>query len=319
MKPALLFIILLVFSFGIQAQSKKRLVVAQDGSGEYKTVQAAIDAIPAGNTTPVEIFIKKGIYKEVVTLPKGKDGVRFKGEDKDGTIITYNNHTGGTLPNGIPVNTYNSATFFIYGSDFSASNLTFVNDAGFDAGQAVAVFANGDKLKFNNCSFKGFQDVLFCSGFPSRQYYKDCYIEGTTDFIFGPSTTVFQDCHIHSKKNSHVTAASTVKEVPYGFVFFDCKLTGDTGLHNVSLGRPWKPYASVTYIRCDIGEHIIPEGWNNWNNPANEVTARFAEYESRGHGGKPDRRFKWAKQLTKEEAKQITLPAIFGNWDPLKP
>lgn len=123
---------------------------------------------------------------------------------------------------------------------------------------------------------------------------------------------------MHSKKNSHVTAASTAKDVPFGFVFFDCKLTADTGLHGVSLGRPWKPTASVTYIRCNIGDHILPAGWNNWGNAANEATARFAEYASTGPGARPEGRVKWAKQLTKEEADRITLPAIFGDWDPLK-
>jgi pectinesterase len=312
-------ILLLCTAISLTATAQtKKITVAQDGSGTYKTVQAAIDAVPAGNTIPVEIYIKKGVYKEMLNLPAGKNFVTMKGEDKDKTIITYNNHTGGNLPNGTPVNTYNSATFFIYGNDFSASDLTFTNDAGFSAGQAVAVFANGDKLRFNNCRFTGFQDVLFCSGYPSRQYYKNCYIEGTTDFIFGPSTAVFQSCEMHSKKNSHVTAASTPGNVLFGFVFFDCKLTADTGLHNVSLGRPWKPTASVTYIRCKIGDHILSAGWNNWGNPANEATARFAEYDSTGPGAKPAGRVKWSKQLTKEEATKITLPAIFGDWDPTK-
>lgn len=319
MKYHLLLLCFIAGSVHLAAQSKKKVIVAQDGSGAYTTVQAAIDAVPAGNTAPVEIVVKKGIYKEMLNLPAGKDNVTLTGEDKDNTIITYNNHTGGNLPNGKPANTYNSATFFIYANNFSASNITFQNDAGFSAGQAVAVFANGDKLRFNNCRFTGFQDVLFCSGYPSRQYYKNCYIEGTTDFIFGPSTAVFQSCEMHSKKNSHVTAASTDKSSAFGFVFFDCKLTADTGLHAVSLGRPWKPYASVTYIRCKIGDHILPAGWNNWQNPANEATARFAEYASTGPGAKPAERAKWSKQLTKEEVKKITLPAIFGDWDPLKP
>lgn len=319
MKYKLAFVCFFITSLNLWAQSKKRIVVAQDGSGTYTTVQAAINAVPDGNTSPVEIFVKKGVYKEMLNLPAGKDWVKLTGEDKDKTIITYNNHTGGTLPDGKPANTYNSATFFIYANNFSASNITFQNDAGFSAGQAVAVFASGDKLKFDNCRFVGFQDVLFCSGYPSRQYYKNCYIEGTTDFIFGPSTAVFQSCEMHSKKNSHVTAASTGKDTPYGFVFFDCKLTADTGLHGVSLGRPWKPYASVTYIRCTIGDHILPQGWNNWGNAANEATARFAEYDSKGPGAKPESRAKWSKQLSKEEVSKITLPAILGDWNPLKP
>jgi pectinesterase len=157
---------------------------------------------------------------------------------------------------------------------------------------------------------------LFCSGLNSRQYYRDCYIEGTTDFIFGPSTVVFQNCRIHSKKNSHVTAASTPAESAFGFVFFDCELTGDTSLHNVSLGRPWRPYASVTYIRCKLGPHIIPEGWNNWKNPANEKTARYAEYKNSGPGANPSQRASWGTQLNSEQLRKYTLKNIFGDWSP---
>jgi pectinesterase len=162
----------------------------------------------------------------------------------------------------------------------------------------------------------GFQDVLFCSAPASRQYYRDCYIEGTTDFIFGPATAVFKNCHIHSKKNSHVTAASTPRELPYGFVFIDCSLTADTGLNKVSLGRPWQPYASVTYIHCNIGNHIIPEGWNNWKNPANEKTARYAEYNNYGPGANTSLRLPWIKQLTEQESKEFKLKNILGDWKP---
>jgi pectinesterase len=298
------------------AAQQNRIIVAQDGSGQYKTVQEAIDAIPSGNTKALTIFIKKGTYKERLTLDTRKDFVSLVGEDKNNTILTYDNHKGTVLPNGDTVNTWTSASFFIYANDFRAENLTFENNAGFNAGQAVAVFAHGDRLAFYNCRFLGFQDVLFCSGPGSKQYYKDCYIEGTTDFIFGPATAVFQSCSIHSKKKSHVTAASTPRELKYGFVFFDCKLTGDSTLTGVTLGRPWTPYASVTYLRCEIGSHIAGEGWNNWRNPANEQTARYAEYKSTGPGGKPDKRVSWARQLSDEEATSYTLKNIFGGWEP---
>ena len=163
----------------------------------------------------------------------------------------------------------------------------------------------------------GNQDVLFLSSAGTRQYFKDCYIEGTTDFIFGAATAVFQDCHIHSKKNSHVTAASTPATVPFGFVFFNCRLTAsDSTVNKVSLGRPWRPAASVTYLNCRMDSHIIPGGWNNWNKPANEATARFAEYKSTGPGSNPSSRYKWTRQLTDEEACQITPEKILGDWKP---
>ncbi|OKS86964.1 pectinesterase family protein [Mucilaginibacter polytrichastri] len=319
-KIFLLFLSTLLYA---NLHAQKHITVAQDGSGDYKTVQAAFDAIPFKNKKPIEIYIKKGIYKELLNLDSGKNFVTLKGEDKDNTILTFNNHIGVVTAKGDTLNTYTSASFFLKADNFTARNITFENNAGFTAGQATAVFAHGDKLRFFDCIFKGFQDVLFCSGegSNSRQYYQNCYIEGTTDFIFGPAVAVFQSCHIHSKKNSHVTAASTDPKETYGFVFFDCTLTADTNLHNVSLGRPWKPYGSVTYIRCNIGRHIIPAGWHNWKNPANEKTARYAEYKSTGPGANPSARILWSKQLTDNEVKQYTLKNILGgkdHWNPLQ-
>jgi len=306
-------------SFSVIHAQVRKIVVAKDGTGNYASVQEAFNAIPSGNKKPLTIFIKKGIYKERLVLDSLKDFVTLIGEDKNETVLTFDNHRGTILPNGDTVNTWTSASFFIYASQLTAENITFENNAGFTAGQAVAVFASGDQLSFFNCRFVGFQDVLFCSRANSRQYYKDCYIEGTTDFIFGSATAVFQNCQIHSKKKSHVTAASTPKEIKYGFVFFDCKLTGDPGLNGgVSLGRPWRPYASVTYIRCEIGDHILPEGWNNWRNPDNEKTARYAEYKDFGVGANIEGRVKWAKQLSDEEVKAYSIKNIFGDWNPEK-
>ena len=294
----------------------KKWTVSQDGSGKFKTVQAAFDAVPTGNKDTIVIYVKKGIYKERLVLDTRKDFVKLVGENRKNTVLTFDNHAGLKLPNGDTVNTWTSASFFIYADNFSAHNITFQNNAGFTAGQAVAVFANGDRLAFDHCNFIGFQDVLFCSGAGSKQFYTDCYIEGTTDFIFGPATAVFENCLIHSKKNSHVTAASTPREVPYGFVFIDSRLTADSNINKVSLGRPWQPYASVTYIHCYLGKHIIEEGWNNWKNPANEQTARYSEYRNEGPGADPEKREKWMKQLTTEEVKKFSFKNIFGDWKP---
>lgn len=316
MKITSFFLCITAFS-AIQAQVKK-ITVAKDGTGDYTSVQEAFNTIPSNNKKAITIFIKKGIYKERLVLDSLKDFVTMVGEDKNETVLTFDNHQGTILPNGDTVTTWTSASFFIYASHFKAENITFENNAGFTAGQAVAVFASGDQLSFFNCRFVGFQDVLFCSRSGSRQYYKDCHIEGTTDFIFGAATAVFQNCLIHSKKKSHVTAASTPKEIKYGFVFLDCKLTGDPDLVGVSLGRPWRPYASVAYLRCDMGAHILPEGWNNWRNPDNEKTARYAEHKNVGLGANIEGRVKWSKQLSVEEAKTYTLKNIFGDWNPEK-
>jgi len=295
-----------------------KITVAQDGSGDHKTVQAALDAVPPGNDKPVTIFIKKGIYKEVVIVDARKNFITLKGEDKDKTILTYDNHAGTKLPNGDTLNTWTCASVFVYGNDFHAEDITFENTAGFTAGQAVGLRIEGNRASLKNCRIVGNQDILFLSGSGVKHYFKDCYIEGTTDFIFGAATAVFENCHIHSKKNSHVTAASTNSIIPFGFVFFDCRLTADSTTNKVSLGRPWSPTASVTYINCWMDKHIIPEGWNNWRNPANEATARYAEYNSSGPGANKEARVKWAKQLTSEEVKKYTLKNILGEWDPTK-
>jgi pectinesterase len=302
----------------VSFSQKHTITVAQDGSGDYKTVQSALDAIPSNSSKPVTIKIKKGTYKEVIIVDATKNFISFKGEDAATTILSFNNHAGTKLPNGDTLNTWTCASTFIYGNDFHAENITFENNAGFTAGQAVALRIEGNRASLKNCRMTGNQDVLFLSGSGVKHYFKDCYIEGTTDFIFGAATAVFKECHIHSKKNSHVTAASTNSIIPFGFVFFNCKLTADSSLNKVSLGRPWSPTASVTYINCWIGSHIIPEGWNNWKNPANEATARFAEYKSVGPGANPPQRVKWAKQLTDEEAAKYTMKNILGDWDPEK-
>ena len=310
-----IFFFLFVLSvFKLNAQQK--IVVALDGTGNYTSLQAALDAVPSGNTVPIKIIIKKGTYREKVIVDARKNFVNLIGEDRDSTIITFNNHAGTKLPNGDTLNTWTCASFFVYADDFHAENIAFDNNAGFTAGQAVALRVEGNRAAFYNCKMTGFQDVLFLSGSGVKHFFKDCYIEGTTDFIFGAATAVFQNCHIHSKKNSHVTAASTNSIIPYGFVFFNCTLTADSSVNKVSLGRPWSPTASVTYINCWMDKHIVPEGWNNWKNPANEATARFAEYKSFGPGANSETRFKWTKQLTDEEAARFTTENIFGKWKP---
>lgn len=298
------------------ADAQKEIVVASDGSGQYSAVQNAFEAIPFHNKKPVIIYIKNGVYKEKLHLDSTKDFVTVIGEDKFKTILTYDDHTGKVTRNGDTINTRTSASFLIRADNFTAKNLTVQNDAGFTAGQAVALESDGDKEQYYNCRFVGYQDVLFTNSDNSRQFFKDCYIEGTTDFIFGSSTVWFEHCHIQSKKNSHITAASTPQDRQYGYVFNDCILTGDTSLHNVSLGRPWRPYASITYMHCYIGEHIKPEGWSNWNKTENYKTARYSEYESYGPGAEMSLRVPWSKQLTDEEAKKITIKNILNGWEP---
>ena len=292
------------------------ITVAQDGSGNYKTVQDALNAVPSNNKTRFIIYIRNGVYYEKLLLDSSRNFVTLIGEDKFKTILTYNDHTGKIAPTGDSINTRTSWTFKIKADNFTAKDITIQNDAGFNGGQAVAVESDGDKAMFINCRFIGNQDVLFTNSDKSRQYYENCYIEGTTDFIFGSSTVWFEKCQIHSKKNSHVTAASTPKEKEFGYIFNECVLTGDTSLHNVSLGRPWRPYAQVLYIQCYIGEHIKPEGWSNWNNTDNYKTTRYAEYKNYGPSADLAKRVGWSKQLTDEEVKKYSITNVLNGWDP---
>ncbi|MBL0182659.1 MAG: pectin esterase [Chitinophagaceae bacterium] len=307
------FLLLLIFCV-LAACCQKQITVVQDGSGDYRTVQEAFNAVPYNNKKPVTIIVGEGIYKEKLLLDSTKNFVTLIGANKFTTILTYDDHTGKISPIGDSINTRTSWSFKILADNFTASNITFQNDAGFSAGQAVAVESDGDKAMFNNCRFIGNQDVLFTNNEKSRQYYQQCYIEGTTDFIFGSATVWFEQCHIHSKKNSHVTAASTPQEKKWGYVFNDCVLTGDTSLHNASLGRPWRPYAAVVYIHCFIGEHIRAEGWSNWNNTDSYKTARYAEYKNYGPSADPAKRVNWSRQLTDEEAKEYNVRKFLSNF-----
>ena len=307
------FIALIVF---LNVASQTKIIVAQDGSGKYLTVQEALDHIPFNNTKPVTIYIKNGLYKEKLHLDSSKNFVTITGEDKFKTLLTYDDHTGTVTRNGAVINTMTSHSFIIKADNFTAQNITIQNDAGFSAGQAVGLESDGDMEQFYNCRIIGNQDILFTNNPRSRQYYKDCYVEGTTDFIFGSSTVWFEHCHIHSKKNSHVTAASTPEDHQFGYVFNDCILTGDTSLHSVSLGRPWRRYASVAYIHCYIGAHIKPEGWSNWNQTDNYKTTRYSEYENYGPGAQISNRVQWSKQLTDDEVKKYTIENVLRGWQP---
>lgn len=310
------FLLILMTATNLSIGQKANITVAKDGSGNYTTVQQALDAVPLNNQKRITIYIKKGIYKEKLHLDSAKNFVTLQGEDKNNTILTYDDHTGKIASDGSVINTQNSQSFYIKADDFRARDITFENNAGITAGQAVAVRVQGDRAIFLNCRIIGFQDTLFTSAENSRQYYGNCYIEGSTDFIFGAATVLCEQCQIHSRKNSHVTAASTPKEHEYGYVFKRCTLTADTSVHKVTLGRPWRPYASVSYIECKLGGHIIPQGWDNWKNPENEKTARYAEYKNEGPGANTSTRISWSRQLTAEEVKTMTTVKILRGWRP---
>ncbi|MDW7693584.1 pectinesterase family protein [Flammeovirgaceae bacterium SG7u.111] len=307
----------MLFCYNAVAQDYD-VIVDINGKGDFTSVQAAIDHAPHLRKNRTTIFIKNGVYKEKLILPKTKTNISFIGESVEKTILTFDDYSSKKNQFGETLGTSGSSSFFIYGSGFQAENITFENSSG-AVGQAVAVRVDGDEVFFSNCKFLGFQDTLYPHGQGSRQYYLNCYIEGTTDFIFGWSTAVFENCEIFSKTGGqYITAASTLLGEEYGFVFINCKLTGDAPDQSVYLGRPWRPYAQTVFLKCQLGKHIRPEGWHNWNKPDAEKTSFYAEFESEGEGASPASRVPWAKQLTKEDLSHYSLQKIFDGWIPNK-
>jgi pectinesterase len=291
------------------------ITVAQDGSGDFTKIQDAIYATPAFPYEKVTIFIKNGIYNEKVRIPEWNNNVFLKGESKENTIITFDdNFSRIALGRNSTFYTY---TLLVEGDDFTASNLTIKNTSG-EHGQAIALSVVANRAKIINCNLLGNQDTLYLSGKEAKQYFKDCYIEGTTDFIFGGATALFENCTIHSIKSSYITAASTPEGTSFGFVFKNCKLTAAPDAKEVYLGRPWRIYAKTVFINCEMGKQIKPEGWENWSKPEAEKKAFYAEYNCTGEGFQPSKRVTWSHQLSKKEAGQYSIENILkdkvANW-----
>ncbi|AKD03749.1 pectinesterase family protein [Pontibacter korlensis] len=324
MKNLFTLFILLIASLQLVAQQKtypSSFTVAQDGSGDFTTIQEAVNAVRDLSQQQVTIHIKNGVYKEKLVIPTWKTKISLVGESKEGTIITNSDYSGKAYPGkdftgNDKYSTYTSYTVLVQGNDFVAENLTIENAAG-PVGQAVALHVEGDRAVIRNCRLIGNQDTLYAATEGSRQLYQDCYIEGTTDFIFGEATAVFQNCTIKSLKNSYITAAATSPSQKYGFVFINCKLIADAAAEKVYLGRPWRPYSKTVFINTEMGNHIRAEGWDNWRNPENEKTVLYAEYNSKGAGANAKSRVGWSRQLSAKEVKQYTLENIFTDWKPL--
>jgi pectinesterase len=314
MKKHILIILLLLVIMPVAFSQAKKITVAQDGTADYKTVQDAINAVADNNTATTTIFIKNGIYKQKLRLPASKTNIHFIGESVDKTILTYDDYAQKKDSSGKDIGTSGSASFFIFGDNFSAENITFENAAG-PVGQAVAVRVTGDKAKFINCRFLGFQDTLYTHG-EGRQYYYKCYIEGTVDFIFGASTALFDSCTVYGKRGGFYTAASTPEKSKFGYVFLNCNLIGNATPNSYYLGRPWKPSAKTVFINCNITNLVKPEGWHNWGKVENEKTAYYAEYKNHGEGAPTTGRVPWSHQLTDEEAREYTMTNILSGWNP---
>ncbi|MBP3776426.1 MAG: pectin esterase [Prevotella sp.] len=294
------------------------LVVARDGTGQFRNVADAIEVCRAFMEYHKVIYVKKGTYKEKLIIPQWLTNIEICGEDRDNTIITWDDHANILYPpTGKGMGTFRTYTLKIQGSRITLKNITIENNAA-RLGQAVALHTEGDCLTFLNCRFLGHQDTIYTGNARSRQYFKDCYIEGTTDFIFGPSTAWFENCDIFCKADSYITAASTPQDVPYGYIFNNCRITADSNVSKVYLGRPWRDYGYTLFMNCELPRQIRPEGWHHWQKER-EKTARYLEYNNHGEGAATDQRVNWSHQLTKKEAQQITLEKVFSRNDTWTP
>lgn len=322
------------------------------------------------DVAPVVIHIAPGVYREQLVVER--PNVTFLGEDAENTVIVYGLSAFEVLENGEKRGTFRTASVRIDAQDFNARNITFSNDAGFGhtVGQALALYVDGDRCCFENCRFLGSQDTLFTAPLPlkeaqpggfrgpgefkprilGRHYYKNCFIQGDVDFIFGGGICYFENCTLYSRmpedrgneqnkdmqttdgqnagsgkaqtteKNSpppvygYVTAASTPEGQPFGYVFENCRLTSNCPEGTVYLGRPWREFAKTVFLRCYMGSHIHPEGWKDWGKPHGHFY--YGEYGCYGPGAVTDQRVDFSHQLTEKEAAEYTREQVLGNWVP---
>lgn len=301
---------LILLSSGTFAQYTFEMTVAMDGSGDFTSIQSAIDSCKAFPDKRITIFVKNGVYNEKIRVPSWNTQLSIIGESVDKTIISYNDFF--TKINRGRNSTFYTYTLLVEASDFIMENITVENTSG-PVGQAVALHVEGNRCVFRNCRFKGNQDTVYAGGKFSRQYFLNCCIEGTTDFIFGEATALFEECTIQCKSNSYITASSTTEGKPFGFVFQGCKLNAADGVTKVYLGRPWRMYAKVAFLNCEMGSFISPEGWHNWSdNDVNRV--KFAEYNNYGAGADVSQRIVWSQILNKKEAAKYSKEYIFAPY-----
>jgi polygalacturonase len=304
------------------------LYVAADGSGDFYSIQKALDAAPADGAM---LLIAPGTYRETISITKPNIELRGSNPDASKTVIVFDKSagsSGGTL---------HSATAEIHGDNFRAENLTFANDWNAThtqvpvGSQALAVLINADKAIFSNVRFLGNQDTLYTGSrncapdgeacVPTRQYFTHCYIEGNVDFIFGDGKAVFDHCEIHSTPHSEGFLTAQSKHYPTedsGFVFNHCTLTAAPSAENIWLGRPWRPYAKVIFLNTEMGAHILPAGWREWHPGETHSieTVYYAEYNSTGPGAHSGERDSHTKLLTAAEAAEFETKTFFNDWDP---
>jgi pectinesterase len=294
------------------------VTVAGDGSAQFKTIQEAVMSVPSGSpAAPVIIRIKPGVYREVIYIQHEKRYFRLVGEDAATTVISFNLHANMVGLDGRPIGTFRTPTVTVDADDFEAERLTFENSAG-PVGQALALRLDSDRAIFRECRFLGWQDTLFLNR--GRVYFDRCYIAGHVDFIFGAAAAYFDDCQIHVLRDGYIAAASTQVDQPYGFVFRRARITGEPGVKTY-LGRPWRDFSATVFLESEMASVVRPEGWQNWNLPAREKTARYGEFGSRGDGAAPEARVPWARRFSAAEARALTPQAVLAGsdgWNPIR-
>ena len=323
----------------------KTVVVSGNGDGDYTSVQAAVNDL----RTPARILIRSGEYREKVIVDR--DNVRLIGEDPERTVLAWNGCAKDRYPDGTEKGTFLSATLIVTGRDVTAENLTVRNDAGDGrkAGQAVAVYAAGDRGIWKNCRLEAHQDTLFCGPVRlpntrediggrtagaeeafrvedgpltrSRQYFERCLIRGDVDFIFGPYRCWFEECTLFmNERGGWYTAANTNEAQPYGFVFHRCFLTGACEPGKAFLGRPWRKFARTVFLACEMDGHVAPEGFSDWD-AERAVTDRCGEWYTVGARADQRTRHPAQKRLTDAEAAEITPERVLGGadgWNPAR-
>ncbi|KAK9715428.1 hypothetical protein RND81_06G164400 [Saponaria officinalis] len=286
-------------------------------TGDFTTIQDAIDSLPLINLVRVIIKVKSGIYEEKVNIPQLKAFVSIEGEGADNTIVEWGDTAQTIGPNGRQLGTFGSATFAVNSPYFIAKNITFKNTypapaPGAIGKQAVAFRISADTAAFVGCKFLGAQDTLYDHF--GRHYYKDCYIEGTVDFIFGNGLSLFEGCEVHAiaQKLGAVTAQGRKSMLDdTGFSFVNCKVTGSGVLY---LGRAWGPFSRVVFAYTYMDNIIIPKGWSDWGDPNRDMTVYYGQYKCKGPGASFAGRVAWSKELTDDEAKPfLSLNFIDGS------
>lgn len=309
---------LMLATFAFAAKAPPDAIVAADGTGQHLTLQAAINAAPQGRTadSPWVILVQPGRYEEIVYVQREKLHVKLVGANPQTTVLTGSLHANLLGLDGKPIGTFRTATLIIDADDFTVENLTIENAAG-PVGQALAVRVDGDRVAFRRCRFLGHQDTILVNR--GRHYFESCEIRGTTDFVFGGATAYFRECELVCLANSYITAASTPATAPYGFVFERCRIRGATPDVRVYLGRPWRDFAAVTFLNCEMSDVVRAEGWHNWGRPEREKTTRYAEYGNTGPGSDRTGRVAWAHELSDKDAKALSPATVLAGSDGWRP